>query len=73
METVRRLYLIGGLQLFVLHISQHVVGSMQHTHLRVTGTDIRGQANEPQTVTMPEKTLGPHLRDGGVRLSHPLG
>lgn len=46
---------------------------MQHPRLRVAGTDIRGQADEPQTVTMPEKTLGPHLRDGGIRLSHPLG
>lgn len=72
METVRWLYLIRGLQLFVLHISQHVVSSMKHPRFRVAGADICGQADEPQTVTMPEKTLGPHLWDGGVRLSHPL-
>ncbi len=73
METVRWFYLIRGLQLFVLHVSQHVVSSMQRPHLWVAGADIRGQADEPQAVTIPEQTLGPHLWDGGVRLSHPLG
>ncbi len=73
METVRRFYLVRGMQLFVLHISQHVVSIMQRPHLWVASADICGQADEPQAVTMPEQTLGPHLWDGGVRLSHPLG
>lgn len=73
MDTVRRLYLIRRLQLFVLHVSQHVVSSMQCPHFRVAGADIRRQADEPQAVTMPEQTLGPHLWDWGVCLRHPLG
>lgn len=66
-------YLIRGLQLFVLHVSQHVVRSMQRSHLRMASADISGEADEPQAVTMPEQTLGPHLWDGGVGLRHPLG
>lgn len=46
---------------------------MQSTHFRVTRADVRRQTDEPQTVTVPEETFRPHLRDGGVGFGHPLG
>ena len=65
-------YLIGSLQLLLLHLPQHVVSRAQSAHFRVTGPDKSRQADEPEAVAMTQQTLGPHLRHGGVGLGHPL-
>lgn len=55
-------YFVGGLQLLVLHLPQHVVGSAQRSHLGGAAADKARQADEPQTVAVTQQTFGPHLR-----------
>jgi len=66
-------YLIGSLQLVVLHLPQQVVGRAQRPYLGVAGGDQRRQADEPQAVAVAQQTPRPHLGHGRVALGHLLG
>lgn len=44
-----------------LHVLEHVVGSVQCPHLGALSPNKCGQVDEPQTITVAQQALGPHV------------